>query len=210
MKHDPAVLHRAAEWAGNMLSLDQVDHLTSYADWLVAEAIPASAVGPEEGPRILDRHVADSLVFGAAWGDEPPSTLVDVGSGVGLPGIPLAIAHPVTTVTLLDRSQGRTDLAQRAVRILGLPNVDIVTEDVREHSSRYDAVTFRASLPAREAVEAARTLLEPAGIAVIGLHRGDRTPENPAEAGPGESLQVVKTPNGILDSTAWHLRMTVT
>ncbi|MCH8899400.1 MAG: class I SAM-dependent methyltransferase [Acidobacteria bacterium] len=207
VKHAESALRRAAGWAGIELSTDQLDLLTRYADWLVVEAVPAGGVGPGEAARIIDRHVADSLVFGIGFVDSPPATLIDVGSGVGLPGIPLAIAYPRTAVTLLDRSERRTLLAGRAVRILSLTNAVTVQDDVSDLTSTYAAATFRASLPIGDALDAARSTLDTGGTAVIGLSRSHppaRTP--PAE--PGETIQLLETPEGILDSPAWHLRMT--
>ncbi len=208
VKHAESALRRAAGWAGVELSVDQLALLTRYAEWLVAEAVPAGGVGPAEGARIIDRHVADSLVFGIGWVDTTvPSTLIDVGSGVGLPGIPLAIAYPGIAVTLLDRSERRTALAGRAVRILSLTNAVAVQGDVSHLTSSYGAATFRASLPIMDALDAARTTLDIGGTAVIGLSRS-RPPAQTPTAEPGETIQLLETPEGILDSPAWHLRMT--
>ena len=208
VKHTESALRRAAGWAGVELSVDQLALLTRYAEWLVAEAVPAGGVGPAEGARIIDRHIADSLVFGIGWVDNVPSTLIDVGSGVGLPGIPLAIAYPGIAVTLLDRSERRTGLAGRAVRILGLTNAVAVQGDVSHFTSRYGAATFRASLPVIDALDAARTTLDIRGTAVIGLSRS-RSPAQTPTPEPGETIQLLETPEGILDSPAWHLRMTL-
>ncbi len=207
VKHTESALRRAAGWAGVELSVDQLALLTRYAEWLVAEAVPAGGVGPAEGARIIDRHVADSLVFGIGWVDNVPATLIDVGSGVGLPGIPLAIAYPGIAVTLLDRSARRTALAGRAVRILGLTNAVAVQGDVSHLTSRYGAATFRASLPIIDALDAARTTLDIGGTAVIGLSRS-RPPAQTPTAEPGETIQLLETQEGILDSPAWLLRMT--
>ena len=207
VKHAESALRRAAGWAGVELSVDQLALLTRYAEWLVAEAVPAGGVGPAEGARIIDRHVADSLVFGIGWVDNVPATLIDVGSGVGLPGIPLAIAYPGIAVTLLDRSERRTALAGRAVRILGLTNAVTVQGDVSHLTSRHGAATFRASLPIIDALDAARATLDIGGTAVIGLSRS-RPPAQTPTAEPGETIQLLETPEGILDSPAWLLRMT--
>jgi 16S rRNA (guanine527-N7)-methyltransferase len=208
VKHTESALRRAAGWAGVELSVDQLALLTRYAEWLVAEALPAGGVGPAEGARIIDRHVADLLVFGRGWVDTTvPSTLIDVGSGVGLPGIPLAIAYPGIAVTLLDRSERRTALAGRAVRILSLTNAVAMQGDVSHVTSSYSAATFRASLPVIDALDAARTTLDTGGTAVIGLSRS-RAPAQTPTAEPGETIQLLETPEGILDSPAWHLRMT--
>ncbi len=200
-------LHRAAEWAGNSLDTQQLATLVAYADWLIEEAIPAGAMGPNEAERIFDRHLADSLVFASGWLDAPAS-LIDVGSGVGLPGIPLAIAEPGTVVTLLDRSQRRADLAHRAIRILALKEVSVVIEDADHHEERYAAAVFRASYPADRAMAVAARLLEPGGVAVIGLRRGPSRPTIPDPI-PDTVIEILRTNEGVLDSAAWHLRMTV-
>ena len=206
-KHVDDALQRAARWAGLTLDESQLESLVEYAEWLVAEAIPAGAVGPAETDRIIDRHVADALVFAAVFPARPP-TLVDVGSGAGLPGIPLGIAYPEMAVTLLDRSQRRTDLAARASRILGLQNVQALQGDVVSHPHRYGAATFRATLPGTDSVRAARLLIETDGVAVVGWHRGNEPAPIPAE--PGDlKLDLLETPEGVLDSPAWHLRITV-
>ena len=202
-----AGLRRAAEWAGTSLDAEQLASLVSYADWLIEEAIPVGGIGPDEANRIFDRHVADSLVFAAGW-LESPATLIDVGSGVGLPGIPLAIAAPETSVTLLDRSQRQTDLARRAIRILALEEVSVVTGDAAHHHQRYKAAVFRASYPADQALAVAVRLLEPNGVAVIGLHRGPSRPTIP-DAIPDTKIEILETNEGILDSPAWLLRMTL-
>ncbi len=209
VKHVEEALQRAAGWAGLRLAPEQLDRLTTYADWLIVEALPAGGVGPEETDRIVDRHVADSLVFAVGWAGGHPEALIDVGSGVGLPGIPLAIAFPEASVRLLDRSQRRIDLAARASRILGLSNVEAVRGEIEGHPHRYDGATFRGSLKPAVAVAAARRLLVPGGTAVIGLSRGDR-PDAVPETGPGVDVAVLETPDGVLDSPAWILRMTAT
>ncbi len=209
VKHSEEALVRAATWAGLRLHPTHLAQLLEFGEWLAMEAIPAGGLGPDEEPRIVDRHLADSLTFAQPWGARAPATLLDVGSGVGLPGIPLAIVYPGTTVTLLDRSGRRTELARRAVRVLGLDNVRAVQEEVTEHGERYPAVTVRAAMPVDRAVVAAGQVLTPHGIAVIGLSR-DRAPDRLPDPGDAVELGVIHVPEGVLDSPAWNLRMSMT
>ena len=201
-----AALIRAAAWSGLALEAAQVDLLERFARWLRDEAIPAGGLGPEEGGRIIDRHVADALVFAGAWRGEHHGTLLDLGSGVGLPGIPLAIAQPETQITLADRSGRRCRLARRAIRVLGLTNVQVRETDTARLGGRYDIVTFRAFLPPAKAFAVAAGVLAPGGVAVGGASR-TRAPER-ATIGDRE-VEVIAVPAEELDSPAWLLRMTV-
>lgn len=103
-------------------------------------------MGPREGERLWQRHVGNSL----ALDDAVPqgSDVADVGSGAGLPGLPLAIVRPDLRVTLIEPLLRRANFLQEAVDELGLGDrVTVVrarAEDVRE---RYDVVVCRAVAP---------------------------------------------------------------
>ncbi|MEA2023284.1 MAG: RsmG family class I SAM-dependent methyltransferase [Actinomycetota bacterium] len=207
-KHAYDRLDRAASRAGSDLTQSQREKLVQFAGWLATEATDAGGIGPEEGDRLIDRHVADSIVFAAAW-DEEPDDILDVGSGVGLPGIPLAILHPKTAVTLLDRSTERCRLARRAIRVLGLENVVVEQKDALQPSGRWGAIVFRASLQPAAALEVALPLMGDQGRAVIGLSRFTEPDELP-DAPSGTSLDLLRIDQGVLDSPAWLLRMILT
>ena len=204
-KHFNDQLNRAARWAGIRLGSTERQALGDFGRWLVAEGVEAGGLGPVESSRIIDRHLADSLVFAGVWGETPDRAL-DVGSGVGLPGIPLAITHPQTTFTLIDRSGRRCHLARRAVRVLGLQNVSVEQRDVDLEARRWPVVLFRASLPPNRALAVAVPLLEPRGSAVVALSRTSEPAVVPP-APPETELDLVCTDPGVLDSPAWLLRM---
>ena len=176
--------------------------LRSFATWLVDEAVPAGGLGPEEPARVLDRHIVDSLLFAEPLGRPLPTTVLDVGSGVGLPGIPLALAFPEVSMTLLDRSQRRCDLMLRAVRIHGIENCEIVRSDVATYDRIHQAVVARASLPPDRLAPHLVRLLAPRGVAIVGLSRAQRP--DVAVASYGEVLEVGQD---VLDSPVWVLRM---
>lgn len=207
-KHPDGRLAAAALRAGIDLTPVQGEQLLEFARWLGTEAVDAGGIGPDEGSRLVDRHIADSIVFAAAW-DQTPGRILDVGSGVGLPGIPLAIAHPDSDVTLLDRSGERCRLARRAIRVLGLENVSVEQTDASQVVERWDVVTFRASLQPIAALEVAVPLLSERGCAVIGMSR-TAEPEIPSIPPPGTTLDLLRIDQGVLDSPAWLLRMTLT
>lgn len=197
---------RLASSLGYSLDVGQLDALDRYARFLVDEAPVAGGIGPAEGDRVFDRHVGDALAFLTGM-PEPPATMVDVGSGVGLPGIPLAVALPGTAVTFVERSAGRAHLLRRVVRILGLANVTIVESDIRRVGGSFDVVVFRASLPLEPATAAFERLSEdPNGAGLFGLSRLPHPPETP-DPPPGVGYTVVGDDFGVLDSPFWLLRM---
>lgn len=204
-KHAEERLDRAATWACIRLDNQEYQALGAFSEWLAAEGVEAGGVGPVEAPRIIDRHIADSLVFAGAWGDAPDRAL-DVGAGVGLPGIPLAITHPQTEFTLLDRSERRCRLARRAVRILGLQNVSVEQREIQQEVGIWPVVLFRASLPPDQALVVAAPLLDVGGRAVVGLSR-TAEPTRLPPAPPGTETDLVHIGPGVLDSPAWLLRM---
>ena len=153
------------------LDLDQLAKLSRYADWLADEAVGAGLLGPDEGTRVWSRHIVDSLGFAAAW-PEAPARLLDVGSGAGLPGIPLAVAWPACAVTLLDRSQRACDLLGRAKRLVPAHNATVRCKEADEVEPGWLALVMRAVFRLPRAEGLARRLLAPGGRAAVGL--GDR------------------------------------
>ena len=204
------VLH----WAGRP-SVDDVafERLQVYHDWLRDEAIAAGGIGPREGDRLWGRHILDSLTFAAGWKDaEPPGEILDVGTGVGLPGIPLAILFPEAVVRLLDRGGRRIRLMQRATRILELPNAATEQADIFSVADEWEGLTFRGSVKAPEAVGLAAKLLTLGGRAVLGLSRRETPPDETRNLiGIGTALgldvEMVAVPEGMLDGPAWLLMM---
>ncbi len=205
-------LDRVAGWLGCVWTDGQRHAFERYADWLTTEGIDSGGIGPAESSRIWDRHVCDALTFG--HGLTTVRSLIDVGSGVGLPGIPLAIAFPHLEIVLVERSGRRADALNRVTAMLGV-DATVIHADVAQVVDRADRVVFRASLRLEEAIHWSGRLLTHDGEAWFGLGRGAhpkalarwRTAPPPA---PGLTISEVHVPVGILDSDAWLLRMTAT
>jgi len=195
---EPAIWSRCGEWTGTGLSTTQIDLLRRYREWLITEAVAAGGIGPNELNRIDNRHIGDSLLFAGGFATAP-GVVLDVGSGVGLPGIPLAVVMPETRFHLLDRAGRRVDLMRRAIRILDLENVEITHGDISEWESAVDGVVSRASLSPERALVSFKRLLKPGGTAVVGGSWA--TP--PAVSG----FELLEVPASVLDQTVWLLIM---
>ncbi len=201
----------AASWAGHPLTDASAELLEAYALWLEAEAIPAGGLGPREADRIWSRHIADSLLFATAW-PEPPTEILDIGTGVGLPGIPLAILWPDCEVTLLDRGGRRIRLLQRVVRVLGLENVHVFQGDAFDVADEWSGLVYRGSVKASESVGLSAKLLDIPGTAVLGLSRRAQPPDRSRDLvgvanAMGLDAEILEVPPVILESPAWLLIM---
>lgn len=172
--------------------------MDTYRSWLIEEAIPAGGMGPGEIDRIDDRHIADAILFAFPLRTHPVS-LIDVGTGVGLPGIPLAILFPQTPVLLVDRSGRRVDLARRAVRVLGLPNVEVRQGEIGKLDVTTPVVVGRAVSPVETLTTSVTRLLQDDGVAIMGGSWVDR-PVVP----DWETLEI---PREVLDRGVWLLIM---
>ncbi len=82
-----------------------------------------------------------------AGSGEALPTVLDVGSGAGLPGIPLAVVLPGLSFTLLERMARRASFLRTCALLLGLPRVTVVQRDFGRISGSYDVITFRAFAP---------------------------------------------------------------
>jgi 16S rRNA (guanine527-N7)-methyltransferase len=103
-----------------------------------------------EPEAIRTKHFLDSLTCLLAWRDNPPASLIDVGSGAGFPGIPLKIFYPTLAVTLVESVGKKAEFCRHVAGILGLERVEVVqarAEEVGqmpEHRERYDWAVARA------------------------------------------------------------------
>lgn len=103
-----------------------------------------------EPEAIRSKHFLDSLTCLLAWRDNPPASLIDVGSGAGFPGIPLKILYPNLTLTLVESVGKKAEFCRHVAGMLNMESVEVVqarAEDVGQvskHRERYDWATARA------------------------------------------------------------------
>jgi 16S rRNA (guanine527-N7)-methyltransferase len=136
-----------------------------YAEHLATSGVERGLIGPREAPRIWERHVLNCAVVAELVPNG--ARLVDVGSGAGLPGIPLALARPDTRVVLVESLARRVDWLREVIADLGVA-VEVErgrAEDdvVRRRWEGADVVTARAVAPLARLAGWCLPLLRPGG-----------------------------------------------
>ncbi len=128
----------------------------------------------------ISHHLLDSLAILPHVGT---GNLLDVGSGGGLPGIPLAIARPDLSVSMVDTVQKKTTFLQQAVIELALKNVTVHHARVEEMQGQYDQISSRAFAEIGLFISLTRHLLAPNGrwLAMKGVRPDDELNALPAD-----------------------------
>lgn len=159
----------------------RLDAAVRYAELLADAGVERGLIGPREVDRIWDRHILNGAVVGELIG--PDARVVDVGSGAGLPGVPLAIARPDLSVTLLEPMLRRTDFLTEVVDELGL-SATVVRGRAEEPTvvskiGGADVVVSRAVADLQKLTRWCAPLLRPGGR-MLAL-KGDRAEAEVAE-----------------------------
>jgi 16S rRNA (guanine527-N7)-methyltransferase len=143
VKHDEV---SAAPRAADILFGSRLERAERYAAVLAGAGVERGLIGPREVDRLWDRHLLNSAAVGELL--EPDARVADIGSGAGLPGIPLVLARPDLRVTLVEPLLRRSEFLREVAEELEI-DVTIVrgrAEDstVREQVGEMDAVVSRA------------------------------------------------------------------
>jgi 16S rRNA (guanine527-N7)-methyltransferase len=116
--------------------------IEDFAELLATAGIERGLVGPREGEKIWERHIFNSLPVISLI--PAGSSVVDIGSGAGLPGIPIALARPDLQVTLIEPLQRRVDFLTEAVKGL---DITVLRGRAQDFKLKADFVTARAVAP---------------------------------------------------------------
>ena len=153
----------------------------TYAGILATRGVEQGLIGPHEVPRLWDRHLLNCAVV-AELIEPRQGTLLDLGSGAGLPGLVLAMVLPGTAVTLLEPMERRCRFLAECVTELGLVNVTVLRGRAEDVTIRTDVVTARAVAPLPRLAELAIGVVRPGGM-VLAI-KGRTAAEELKAAGP--------------------------
>ena len=118
-----------------------IDRLLAYVDLLARWNAAYNLTAVRDPAEMVTRHLLDSL---AVLPHVRGSRLADLGSGAGLPGIPLALCHPFEQVVLVDSNGKKARFLREAVRQLGLTGVTVAEDRVEAVRGEFDCITARA------------------------------------------------------------------
>jgi len=135
--------------------------LEQYVQILENESTIQGLLGPREIDKIWERHILNC----AAINELIPTkaSIIDIGSGAGLPGIVLAIMRPDSEVTLVEPMQRRIDFLNQTVRELNLTNVQVVRGRAEDQKISAQVVTSRAVAPLNKLITWSWPLVEKGG-----------------------------------------------
>ena len=160
-----------------------IDLARAYTHRLAADSETFGLLGPRELPRIWSRHVINSALLSELVPEE--SLVADVGSGAGLPGIPMAIAQPNAHFTLIEPMERRANWLSAVVSDLGIKNVDVIRARAEEVSrTDFDIVTARAVAALDKLLKLLTPLTRGSNLKTVLALKGSRAPEEIAEAKP--------------------------
>lgn len=184
MERIPAHIDRVLRANGIRLDEVKADRLAQFVDLLLEWNRRVNLVSRRDSSNIWESHILHSLSVLFLLEIPPGISLLDLGSGGGLPGIPLAIVRGDLEVTLLDSIQKKARVLEDIVRRLGVPGIAVAgarAEDMGREAGfrgRFDAVIARAVAPLADLVRWSRPLLRKSG--------GDMRRRVPARVQRGE------------------------
>ncbi len=144
---------------------DRLEHARRYAQILAGAGVERGLIGPREADRLWDRHLLNSAALSELL--DPGDQIADIGSGAGLPGIPLALARPDVRVTLIEPLLRRSDFLREVIDDLGV-DITVVRgraeeQTVRQLVGEMDAVVSRAVASLDKLTRWSMPLLRPGG-----------------------------------------------
>ncbi len=181
---------------------DALPRAQRFAELLAGPGTEQGVIGPRELPRLWNRHLVNSAWVGTVIPED--ASVVDVGSGAGLPGIPLALARPDLRITLLEPMARRVAWLEEVVATLGL-DVTVLRGRAEERETRRavgesDVATARAVAPLGRLAAWSLPLVRPGGTlaALKGASAPDEVRRDAVElrAAGGGDVEVVTTGAG--------------
>lgn len=191
---------------------ERIELARAYTKRLAEDSETFGLLGPRELPRIWGRHVINSALLAQLV--PVGSKVADVGSGAGLPGIPMAIAQPGANFTLIEPMERRANWLQAVIRDLGLSNVEVIRARAEEvQISDFDIATARAVAALDKLVRLLTPLIRNSSGKTVLAMKGSRAAEEIQEAKKRlellgfEAPEILTLGEGVAPETATVVRI---
>ena len=171
----------------------QLDLARAYTERLAKDSETFGLLGPRELPRIWGRHVINSALLSELV--PSGSKVADIGSGAGLPGIPMAIAQPDAHFTLIEPMERRSGWLQQVIADLGIKNADVIRARAEEvQRTDFDIATARAVAALDKLLKLLTPLIRGSKEKTVLAMKGSRAPEEILDAKKRLELLGFETP----------------
>jgi 16S rRNA (guanine527-N7)-methyltransferase len=170
------------------------EQIQRYAELLSSTGIERGLIGPKEGDRIWERHIANCI---------PITTIIpngvrvaDIGSGAGLPGIVIALARPDLKVSLIEPLQRRVDFLNEVITELAL-DVEVIRGRAERVKKQFEIVTARAVAPLEKLIQISWHMIPRGGclMAIKGESAADEITSTTLKKGSTAQLHEISLPN---------------
>ena len=168
--------------------------IQAFATLLKTTGIEHGLIGPKEGDRIWERHIANCI---------PITTIIpngvrlaDIGSGAGLPGVVIALARPDLKVTLIEPLQRRVDFLNQVIAELELP-IKVVRGRAEAVKMQFEVVTARAVAPLEKLIQISWHMIPKGGclLAIQGESATEELAATKLKKGSTAKLHEISLPN---------------
>jgi 16S rRNA (guanine527-N7)-methyltransferase len=168
--------------------------IQAYAALLETAGIERGLIGPKEGDRIWERHIANSLSITTII--KEGVRVADIGSGAGLPGIVIALARPDLKVTLIEPLQRRVDFLNEVVSQLEIP-LEVIRGRAERVKKQFEVVTARAVAPLEKLIQISWHMIPKGGhlLAIKGEGAADELASTQLKKGASAKIHEISLPN---------------
>ncbi len=145
------------------LTAAQMEQVCAYLELLMKWNAKINLTAVRRPEEMVTRHFGESFFAAKSWLDSHVSSVIDLGSGAGFPGLPMAIYSPQTKVTLIESQNKKATFLKEVVRELGMTSVTVFNGRGEDYRDRASLVTMRAVEKFGQALEVAAALVARGG-----------------------------------------------
>ena len=165
------LLHNGAKTLGIALTVEQINSMFIYLAELKKWNQKINLTAITEEREIIIKHVLDSLSYLHGFTPAPGLRLLDMGSGAGFPALPMKIAHPGLSITMVESTKKKASFLRHIIRTLKLTETEVLDTRTNELPalllSSFDIVTARAFADMKSALTAGVPFLKSNGLMVL-------------------------------------------